>query len=622
MIYGLDKKPKTKNFQNGDQEYPYEKLNPFLMCTEVRPAFFSSLFNLLTMSSFVHTPKTSSGTHDISEWLAFTWDKAHFVGEEIVPTETGPMPLSKAAVVFRNFCPVTGTPGAYFADAVSIVEYRGAMMASLSASSASSTSSTSSFSYPSVMSMITGSGTDVVVPLGTPVVTTSEFNTDDVTAQVLMQAAQNWVTGGKNRGDMRMEHIITLYYGALQSLVFATGTACTKEAQSKWLPAVYGLTRAFAAVCKMYPAALRVSEALVFTHGMNDMLQKALAYVFIGVPIQGATGYDMLATMVRRSLRAGVLFQEIHRLALGPFVVFLLVPLLSGILDGSSSLEDFQTEFNKRGAAFVSDLLEIHEIQKTRALVSDDKRTYQAECLSVLAKAANLPLSKEQSLKLLMHCIVMDASAPVHWSEWGVLPAPPTLSCRISTCRYGIHRAPLHHRDAVTFGSHICSIDDHTFEVFGYKGVEWSGFQFHTPGTYRIHAHDLGIAKAAVGDMHDDELAANWRLTIGRVVLPRDERGYSLSGMYHNGRECYVQSAPLRLDAPFQVVVELDLVRLCQDGNTFVVLERKKKDPLLAFKNVWFHVEFTPPLPPKTTARAVPVTYSGSRTSASSASPC
>lgn len=571
-------------------------------------------------SSFVHAPKRYVSGNAVAEWLKVSWDVSSFVGDEIVATVEGDMPLSKAAVVFRNFRPVTGTPGAYFADPVSIVEYRGAMLTSLS----------NGTTYPTVRPFSSGSGgTDVIVPLGTP----AEFSHTGATCSVLMQAARNWVSGGHNRGDMSMEHVITLYYSALQSLVFATGTARTKEDQSKWLPAVYGLVRAFHTLCKEYPAALRVSEALVFTHGVNDMLQKALAHVFTGMPIDGLTGYDMLATMVRRNLRAGTLF---HGLAPGPFVVLLLVPLLSGILEGSSTLEDVQTEFNKRGAAFVSELQTIHTAHSSASEAggvwhrvdssargstsfweSDDKRGHQADCLSALAKAACLPLSKEQSLKLLNHCLSTDASVEVPWSEWGVLPAQPTLACRVSTGRYGIHRLPRHYRDPKTFSSRIFAIDAHTFEVFGYKGVEWSGFQFHTPGIYTVHAHDLGIAKAAVGDTRGEELVANWRLTVGRVVLPDTTPGYSLSGMLHTHKG-YSQCAPLRLDAPFQVVVKVDKAELCQDGKAFLVLERKKNmDPLLAFKNVWFRVDYAP-LPPAIVAtRAVPVRYGGSTASAS-----
>lgn len=582
-------------------------------------------------SSFVHAPKTNvtTGTQ-VDAWLEMTWDKAHFLGDEMIVTETGSVPLSKAAVVFRNFRSATGTPGAYFADPVSIVEYRGAMLASMS----------HRFTYPSVRSSDTTGLTDVVVPLGTPVdipFHTSEESAD-ATLGVLRQAARNWVTGGYNRGDMSSEHVIALYYSALQALVFATGTAHTKETQSKWLCAVYALARAFASLCKMYPAAMRVSEALVYTHGVNDMLQKALAHVFIGTPIDLPTGYEMMATIVRRNLRNSKIFTG---LVPGPFVVFLLTPLLTGILDGSTTLEDLQERFNVRGAALVADLEAIHATHSKASSVdgiwhridpkthrtiayreSGDKLGYQAECLAAQAKAANLPLSVEQSRNLLIHCTTTDASAPVPWADWGILPAPPKLSCRVSTGRYGIHHAPLRYHDPVTFSSRICSLDDHTFEVFGYKGVEWSGFQFHTPGTYTIHAHDLGIAKAAVGDTRGEELTANWRLTIGNVVLPRDERGYSLSGMHFStyGGAKYIKCKPLRLDAPFQVIVELNLVRLCQDGECFCVLERKKnKDALLAFKNVWFRVEFAPPVSPVPPARAVPATYGGSRTTTAAA---
>lgn len=476
---------------------------------------------------------------------------------------------------------------------------------------------------------------DVIVPLGSPAM----FGTEDSTTFVLQQTARNWVTGGRNSGDMNSEHVITLYYGALQALVFEIGTAHTKEKQSRWLPAVAALIRAFAALCRLYPAAQRVSEALVYTHGVNDMLQKALAHVFTGVPIDAATGYEMMATIVRRNLRTGKMF---NGLVPGPFVVFMLTPLLKGILDGTMTVAEIQTQFNARGAALVSEL-EAIQVARTAAVAeggwhvvtrkkvipfwdTEDKLGLQADCLSALSNAAGFPLTGDQAQKLLLHCTSTETSAHVPWAEWGVLPAPPTLACGVSTRRYGIHRAPSGRYDPVTHNSRICPLDDHTFEVFGYKGVEWSAITFHTPGTYTVRAHDLGIAKVAAGDTRGEELVANWRLTVGNVVLPADEAGYSLSGMRHTAHGGYTASTPLRLDAPFEVVVGFHTVELRQGGTVFCTLERKKHkdaptsvkgrvgysqlasqvDALLAFKNVWFRVEYTPLAP-----RAVPATYGG-----------
>ena len=553
-------------------------------------------------SSFVHAPKVQTTGSPVDVWLKAYWDTATFVGEGSIATETGDLPVSQTAVVFRNFRPVTGTPGAYFADPVSLVEYRPAMAASFS-----------SGHHPTVR------GSDVVVPLGTP----ASLEPETANAYVLQQAARNWVTGGQNRGDMSMEHLITLYYGALQALVYATGTAHTKETQSKWLSAVCALSRAFAAVCRLYPAAQRVSEALVYTHGVNDMLQKALAHVFTGVPIDAVTGYEMMTTIVRRNLRTGKMFTG---LVPGPFVVFMLTPLLKGVLDGTTTAAELQTQFNVRGTALVSELQAIqtartaavaeggwHVVTHRKAIPfwdTEDKLGLQADCLSALSKAAGFPLTTEQAQKLLLHCTGTEASARVPWADWGVLPAPPALGCRVSTGRYGIHRVPSGRFDPMTHHSRICPLDDHTFEVFSYKGVEWSAIQFHTPGTYTVHAHDLGIAKVAAGDTRGEELVANWRLTVGNVVLPGDEAGYALSGMRHAAHGGYTPATPLRLDAPFEVVVGFSTVELRQGGTVFCSLERKKyKDALLAFKNLWFRVEYVP-LEPKA-PRAVPATYGG-----------
>jgi hypothetical protein len=572
-------------------------------------------------ASFVHAPTHHTTGTGVDEWLKLSWDISTFHGDTVFSTVDGDIPAREAAVVFRNFRPVTGTPGAYFADPVALVAYRPAMRAAMGATRHTEVCVN-----------------DVVVPLGTPADWITEASN-----VVFMQTARQWVSGGRNTANMSMEHVITLYYGALQSLTFLVGTAHTVEEQCKWFPALTLLARAFDSFCRADVRALHVSLALVYTHGVNDMLQKALAHVFAALPLDKVTRYEMLATMVRRNLRHGQMFTG---LAPGPFVVFLLVPLLSELIAGMT-IKEAQRLFNDRTSALVDELAAIRSAHRGDATVdrwttvhrdraakaAEAAKEQQAACLAALATFAEAPLTVEQARCLLHHCSSTDASVPTPWATWGVLPAPPALNCRVTTQRYSVtpssssgHRgAPRFGRgtsdSGLTYHSRIVSHTPTTFEVFGYKGVEWSGVQFHTPGTYTIRAHDIGLAKTAVGDSRGEELCANWRLTVGNTLFPNDEAGYSLAGVRYVPRSGYVTETPLALDAPFDVVVKVDRIELHQSGRTVCTIPRRRADAdaLLAFKNVWLRVEYTapPPLPVTTAAavataaRAVPATYGG-----------
>ena len=259
-----------------------EKLTatPTLITAYSRLSNYLRVLSSRMSSSFVHAPTVQAGGSPVDEWLSHYWDQAVFTNAEdnIVTHDGTEHAVSVCGVVFRRFRPVTGTPGAYFADPIAIVQYRPALRASMSTAERHAVVRKD----------------DVVVPLGTP-----DF-TNPKTQVVLQQAARQWVSGGRNTADMSDEHVIAMYYAVLQQLVFAAGSAGTVEEQSAWFPALISLTRAFHAFSTAYEPARRVTEALVRTPGANDMLQKALAYVFSEAGAWGAPAQlDMLAIAIR-----------------------------------------------------------------------------------------------------------------------------------------------------------------------------------------------------------------------------------------------------------------------------------------------------------------------------------
>ena len=79
-------------------------------------------------SAFVHAPTFEAGGSTVDAWLKHYWDSAVFAGDDLIAIHDGSRhPTKECAVVYRNFRPVTGTPGAYFADPVAIVQYRSGM---------------------------------------------------------------------------------------------------------------------------------------------------------------------------------------------------------------------------------------------------------------------------------------------------------------------------------------------------------------------------------------------------------------------------------------------------------------------------------------------------------------
>jgi hypothetical protein len=546
-------------------------------------SFYQSKAHLpfFTMSSsFVHAPRVETGGSAVDVWLRANWDTAAFAGSDLIATHDGSRhPVKDCAVVFRNFRSVTGTPGAYFADPVTVVQYRSAMLTAIEGPT--------KYDHPVVRKG------DVLVPLGTPAWSNAQ------TRVVLQQSARQWVSGARNTADMSDEHVITLYYAALQQLVFAAGNATRAADQQRWFPALVALTQAFSAVHAAYTDARKVTAALVLTPGANDMIQKGLAYVFHSVEEWSRTNrLDMLAIAIRRNLRHG---SAVAGMAPGPFVLFVLVPLLRAVAHPDGAVLADSAALLERFNAAASDLL--HAFVGGASVGGE---AFKAHVLVSLTAAMGVPLTAEQARGLLDHVARTDASDEPDWAKLGVLPARPVLEAPVFADRFSVGSR------GTTFRVKVVPTSTDWFNAYSYKGVEWAAIGFQTPGTYTVHAHDLGIAGRATGSTRGHELTANWRLTAGTDILPATRSGYSLAGQMHkrqpSGRWDYAPSAPLTLDAPFLVVVEPTRLRLLQDGRQFFTMEKGGSEPaLLAFKNLWLRIRYSAPPPPPAPRTPTPV---------------
>lgn len=514
-------------------------------------------------SAFTHRPTTHYGGVPVETWLRTYWDNAVFRG-----------PHNKSAVAFRDFKPVHGTPGAYFATPVAIVNFREAEAIAISGSATTT-----------VVKL-----NDVIVPLGDP-----DWS-NDKTRVVLQQVARQWVSGGTNTANMSDENVLTMYYAALQSLVFTAGNATTATDQRVWFSAIVSITRALALLHRVNETFRRVTEAMVLTPGTNDMLQKSLAHVFHPeAPWDQRTKLEVLEVVTRRAMRHGTTFVG---MAPGAFIIYVLVPLLRDVVATcstamSADVADLMlARFNREAGALLTAYV---------AATSSDTATMQAATLVALGEAAGFEptLTLETATKFLDFCrATPDMSAVAPWAEWGLVAAPPTLDADVRTERFGVAG-----KKGASHATRLVVHTPTTFDVLSFKGIEWCGVQFASLGKYIVTAHDLGIADGGKGNTRGKELVANWRLTVGSDVLPRDRHGYSSAGMFHQrseatGKWSYIENKPVPLSEPFVIRVAADHVALLHKSHVLASIARNygsgDEPALLAFKNLWLSVQFEP----------------------------
>jgi hypothetical protein len=292
-------------------------------------------------------------------------------------------------------------------------------------------------------------------------------------------------------------------------------------------------------------------------------------------------------------------------MAPGPFVLFILVPLLRTVAHPSGGVlpeaETLLSNFNEAASTLLRAYVGSVGGAGAGAGATAESRAdlLNTRVLVSLTAAMGTPLSETQVRALLTHCATTDFSVEPNWAEMGVLPPPPTCEAKILTDRFGVNGRP-----ATTYHVKVTPTASDWFNAYSYKGVEWAAIGLITPGTYIVYANDLGIAKAGTGDTSGRELTANLRITAGNDILPPARRGYSLAGESHEPRPSgtgwhYRTSTPLYLDTPLIVIVTHTTVSLLQAGALYLHMTKKSSEPaLLAFKNLWLRVHYKKPEAP------------------------
>lgn len=521
-------------------------------------------------SSLVHKPTTHTGAvQSVDDWIRTVWDgiPGGPYAATILASDGEQKALRYAAVLFRKFQPVAGKEGAYTATPTAIVDFREAFPATLDGR----------------LNRWGARRGDVLVPLGALGVNRLECRT------VLQQCARQWVTGGaiSLAGNMSDENVTTMYYAALQCLVYTTASGLDPSNVRQWFSASLALTVALKKFYDESEVARAVTAALASTSGADDTLQRAIAAQFVPDFVwTDEFKLELLETVVRRSTRR---HSTTVGMDAGPFAVFTIVPLLRefdtiGFRLNESALYD---KFNAHTSALLSEYV---------AGASSNREEMTVSSLHTLAtKAAGLPLTKEHIRKLLQHIIArpeMGDAAP--WAEWGVLPTPPQLACDVRVERFAISGRP-----AASYQATVKPISTHSFQVKSYKGIEWSAVQFRTNGRYTVQARNLGIAMAAKGNSLGQELMANWRVTLGGDIMPADKPGISAAGLEYSPRtHKYTRvQEPFDFAKPFVVEITDERVYVNEqdDQDGACVYAKVKGQPvLLGFKNLVLDVEFLP----------------------------
>jgi hypothetical protein len=503
---------------------------------------------------FRHVPVPGFHTGDrvdLAAWLKTRLLPAKFSGSEEV---LHGVERKQCGLLFKDFKPAYGRPGAYLAKPESIVVTFQAFGPALE-------------------------GGNVIVPIG-------DIDYSDSNVRfVLQHCARQWCGGGRGDVNMSDNNVLIMYYSAIQSLLFEFVKSPTMDQLDYWAVPLIALVRNLAKLHDCIPQAKKVTEALITVPCPDDMLQKALGHVFADVKPTFEDQVEMLENIVKRMYRAE---KTIKVSSSAPLVVFLLTPLLSSVLKGSGDIhadaDTFVKTFNDAIGAFSEAIpsKEIHPSKEVRSIMA-------------LTKFAFLkPLTKVQIdgfLAMTKAC----PTAPVPWSSLGVLPKQQALVPSVHTDSFEVRGKP-----AATLPAVIRPKSPNSFTAIGRKGTEWTGIQLLSSGVYTINLTALGTAEAALGDSRGEDLKANLRLTLGKDIMTPTEHSYSLAGMMQykpitgelrnlwHIRQC----EPMLLDKPITVTVKKEEVTLTQNGLQFAKFPRGSKPVLVAFKNVLLSVEF------------------------------
>lgn len=508
-------------------------------------------------SAFTHRPGYVGKGAAPEAWLRANWDLREAARGFTTPMLVNGANRSDLAIRFSKFQEQFDRPGSYIATPMEIVEFSSAFSRSLSSH-------------------------DVLIPL-LPLTPTSPIN-----VTVLRQCARQWVTGGRNTGDMKDEHVTNMFYSSLQSTVYHVAGLTTKPEQEKWMYALLMLTEAAREWMVGNKSAMAITKALARTPGADDCIQRALATVFLSPYEDWETPFalELLELTTRRSLRHGL---KGVGMGTGQIALFALVPLLRSItrcLLGAEDYLEILTAFNGTVQRLLTGYVKV---------ATSDSKELTVRTLGVLARAVELELSDDLIRSMLTHiCEHPEMCDSVPWADWGVVPHGPTLAFVANTDRYAVgpHKA---YRATVTPNTTFAAT------VRSFKTVEWSAVQFPTEGVYTIAPNVLGIAEAAQGDSRGRELVANWRITFGDDILSTRCVGVSAAGMeYSPSTRRYNKRFDFNITEPVYVIVHRDRIEVGQNGRVVVEYERPTaldaasgRLPLLfGFKNMELYISY------------------------------
>jgi hypothetical protein len=212
----------------------------------------------------------------------------------------------------------------------------------------------------------------------------------------------------------------------------------------------------------------------------------------------------------------------------------------------------------------------------------------------------NPPLLASHAERFIAFCKKDSIDIPL--VELGLIPKPAALDFDIACGRYkdGILRKPKNVTETkYSVPVKMVPIDSRKCKIYSVDCLEWSAIQLKDNGIYLFDCKSLGVAIPGVGDTRKLRLVANWRITYGDDIHPKDKDGYSKAGQNVcrvNGVYNHVMREALSLDQPMVLIVNDNIITLIQNKKIYWSHDRQGHPVLFAFKNMWVTLTYNPDL--------------------------
>lgn len=517
------------------------------------------------------------GGMTVTRWLARFFGPEVFLGDEIVTVtcrdgSTRDVPRREAALVFRNLRSVRGAQAmnAYLADTIcpEPVLFSEGIRASMG----------DIIDHPVAKNM------DIIWPLG--------IHNGSNSNVCFQQVARQWVTGGKNDGQMRLDNIINTVYSILQSLIWKAVND-NKKTDQAWTFKMAGyVAQAFHQGYYLREENVRkVTQALCMARAAQDMTQRTIAFVLRDEEPSKRNIIEILETSVFRGYRGnGWSIDFLENGFAGLMTVLVAVPLLRSHIHGGLSIDTMQDRFENGYMQIVELCCGLFSGE-----VECEDEEKNAMILNKIIEVSGTVIPEDAVTAFLTHVGSSRHQKRFDWESHGVLEPIMGLDFEID----------LETKVSVN-GRARAKVPTVTPEEDGYHCVppsvkDWAGLCLPSdPATYIIQVEVMGMATKGRGNTKGKELNANIVFTAGggrfNSIVKNGNGSYSpISGMHYNPvTRNYERRAPFNTERELTLQVLGDRWILTDASARSFVCEYTGENPLIGFKNCFLIIRKQP----------------------------